>query len=274
LFPPASLGVAEAAAEFATHRAAPGRWALGRFVLPLARWDELASWVRSQRPTDLPWAVSVLSSPTDGSQLHGAGARTPELRIASVECRASSPDEAQQAAQLVLSGVEVYVEPASLASFDGIAGTLSGTGAAAKIRTGGVTADAFPSPASIVRFLRICKSAGLRFKATAGLHHAVRGAYRLTYEPSAPRGEMFGFLNIAVAAALVWLERDDTVVFEVLEEGSLASFDFTDAGLSWNGQEVTLPQLEEVRSRFFVGFGSCSFREPMADLGVDSMAAA
>lgn len=243
-------------------------------MLPLARWDELISAVRAMRQSDLPWPVSVLAGHAEAEQLRKAAAPAAELRIASVECRVRSPDEASQAAQQVSSGIEVYVEPASLASFDRIAEALTGTGAAAKVRTGGVTADAFPSPAAMLHFLRTCKTASLRFKATAGLHHAVRGEYRLTYEPAPPHGEMFGYLNIALAAALVWLEREDRVVLDALEERSLAAFTFTDDGLAWNGQQLTLEQLEDVRSSFFVGFGSCSFREPMAELGADSMAAA
>ncbi|HEX6313354.1 MAG TPA: hypothetical protein VFZ73_00785 [Gemmatimonadaceae bacterium] len=274
LFPPASLGMAEAAAEFAAHRGAPGRWALGRFVLPLARWDELVSSVRSIAPGDLPWPVSVLAAPDALAQVRETGAPATELRVESVECRVNSPDEARQAARLASSGVELFVEPERLADFDQIAGMLHGTGAAAKMRTGGVTADAFPSPTEVLRFLRTCRTTGLRFKATAGLHHAVHGEYRLTYEPAPPRGEMFGFLNVAVAAALVWLDREDAIVLEVLEERSLASFEFTDETLTWKEQELTRQQLEDVRARFFAGFGSCSFREPMAELGVDSVAAA
>lgn len=128
--------------------------------------------------------------------------------------------------------------------------------------------DAFPTAQDVLGFLRACAVARIRFKATAGLHHAVRGEYRLTYEPIPPRGVMFGFLNIAVAAALVWHGREDTVVLQVLEERARDAFSFDDDGLSWHNERLGHADLEDVRSRFFVGFGSCSFREPMAEVGL------
>ena len=58
-------------------------------------------------------------------------------------------------------------------------------------------------PAQLLRFLRACTEAGVPFKATAGLHHPLRAEYRLTYAPDSPRGTMFGFLNVFLAAAFL-----------------------------------------------------------------------
>ena len=78
---------------------------------------------------------------------------------------------------------------------------LSAAGARAKVRTGGVTEGAFPASHALARFIQSCADAGVPFKATAGLHHPLRGEYRLTYEPGSPHGMMFGFLNVFLAAA-------------------------------------------------------------------------
>ena len=46
-------------------------------------------------------------------------------------------------------------------------------------------------------------------KATAGLHHALRGDYRLTYEPDSARRTMHGFVNLVLAAALLLAGKID-----------------------------------------------------------------
>ena len=256
--------MADAVAEYARHRLAPDNWALGRFVVPLARWSEL----EAAAPQE-PWPVSVLAAPIDAPRIREIIDRTDYgLEIEAVECKASTPAEALAAAELVQVGVDVYAEFAPTGDLDAMALALRRAGAAAKIRTGGVTADAFPASRDVLSFLRACRTARIRFKATAGLHHAVRGEYRLTYEPAAPVGTMYGFLNIAMAAAFLWLGRDDETVIAVLEEREQDAFEFTDAGGSWRNKRLTRDQLYEVRREFFVGFGSCSFSEPMAEVGL------
>ena len=49
---------------------------------------------------------------------------------------------------------------------------IAEAGCSAKVRTGGLTADRFPSPASLAALLAACAHRGLPLKATAGLHHA------------------------------------------------------------------------------------------------------
>lgn len=193
-----------------------------------------------------------------------------QLVVQSAECKARTPDDALAAADIASLGLEIFVEPTSLTDFAPMAAVMARAGIAAKIRTGGVTTDAFPTPTEVLDFLSVCRRAGLRFKATAGLHHAVRGEYRLTYEPSPPTGEMFGFLNVAVAAAVCWHGCRDEVVLAALEERSVEAFEFTDAGLRWRSERLSIDELADARAKFFVGFGSCSFREPMAEIGLEA----
>ena len=58
-------------------------------------------------------------------------------------------------------------------------------------------------PANSPPFLIACRRHGVTFKATAGLHHAMRGSYPLTYERASESGTMFGFLNVFLAALFV-----------------------------------------------------------------------
>jgi hypothetical protein len=266
--------MSDAVAEYAQYRAAPDRWALGRFVVPLARWTELSDAVVGAVESDRPWPVSLLATPGDAARVRALMAVEMRLVVQSVECKVSGVDDAREAGKIAAAGVEVFAEPAFLADFATMASALAQSGVAAKIRTGGVTADAFPTPVQILDFLRLCREAGLRFKATAGLHHAVRGEYRLTYDPSPPTGEMFGFLNVAVAAAFLWHGRVDEIVLRMLEERRLEAFEFTDRELRWRDERLSVEELADARARFFAGFGSCSFREPMAEIGLEAVPSA
>ena len=58
------------------------------------------------------------------------------------------------------------------------------------------------SGADVVRFIRRCIEADVRFKATAGLHHPLRAEFPLTYDAGAPVGAMFGYLNVFLAAGI------------------------------------------------------------------------
>ena len=130
----------------------------------------------------------------------------------------------------------------------------------AKIRTGGITADAFPPIENIAAFLRACKEKGIAFKATAGLHHPLRCVKPLTYDADAPTGTMHGFLNVFMAAAIV--DRAE----EVLREDDPRAFAFDDEVASWREVQVSVKSIAEMRETFAISFGSCSFEEPISDL--------
>ncbi|HYK04396.1 MAG TPA: hypothetical protein VE974_21780 [Thermoanaerobaculia bacterium] len=166
------------------------------------------------------------------------------------EVKATSPEEIAQLPK------GTYVEIADVALLDAIAEH----GLRAKIRTGGITADAFPAIGSIAEFLRACKAKGVAFKATAGLHHPLRCVKPLTYEPNAATGTMHGFLNVFLAAALL----DDAE--QVLAETDAKAFAFDDEGVTWRDRRVTTEELAEMRRTFATSFGSCSFEEPINDL--------
>ncbi len=150
----------------------------------------------------------------------------------------------------------VYVEIADIALLDAI----ERHGQRAKIRTGGITPDAFPAIGNIAEFLRACKAKGVAFKATAGLHHPLRCVKPLTYEPNAPTGTMHGFLNVFLAAAM--LDHAE----EILAETDPRAFAFDDGYASWRGHRVSTEELRTMRSELATSFGSCSFEEPIHDL--------
>lgn len=167
-------------------------------------------------------------------------------------------DEVKASSAAELEGLPpgTFVEIADLA----LVGELARRDLRAKIRTGGITPDAFPAIGDVARFIRTCKEHGVAFKATAGLHHPLRCIKPLTYDSDAPVGTMHGFLNVFLAAALP--AHADAILAE--EDPRALSFD--DEGVTWRGQRATVRELEEMRRTFAISFGSCSFEEPVADL--------
>ena len=130
----------------------------------------------------------------------------------------------------------------------------------AKFRCGGTAADAFPSAPQIARFLTACRTAGIPYKATAGLHHPVRH-----YDPDL--GVMaHGFLNVLAASSLSDDGADEPRLIEALEETDPGAFTLGRAGLEWRGQRIPVTTIKSVRDERFPSYGSCSFEEPVADL--------
>lgn len=137
----------------------------------------------------------------------------------------------------------------------------------AKIRTGSTQADQIPSSAAVARFIDCCQRHQVSFKATAGLHHPLRGEYPLTYEPGGPMGTMHGYLNVFVATMLSLRHGiDQNQLVQVLEERDGQQFLFDQRGLHWRGLIVESEIIEQLRGQGIHSFGSCSFEEPTAEL--------
>jgi hypothetical protein len=137
----------------------------------------------------------------------------------------------------------------------------------AKIRTGGVTSDAFPPAKKIARFMLTCLAANVPFKATAGLHHPVRCVKPLTYEKDAPTGTMHGFLNVFLAAAFLRQGLEPSLIHELLVDDWAENFTFSESGVLWRQEYfASVAQLSDLRRKCAISFGSCSFVEPIADL--------
>jgi hypothetical protein len=140
---------------------------------------------------------------------------------------------------------------------------IATAGCSAKIRTGGTTPDSFPPAKAIVRFMRQCLAAGIRFKATAGLHHPLRAEYRLTYEDGAACTSMFGFLNVFLSAAAIASGASDEDAERLLCEGGASAFTWSPVAVMWNDYVFGADDLKSLRQAGAVSFGSCSFREPV-----------
>jgi hypothetical protein len=271
LFPPAGLDMAPAAAEYAEHRAGPHRWVLGRFVAPAARLDELGRAAERCFPAaGEPWRVSALLGPDLAEDLAAIrrfnDAQRRRAVVDVVELKAATPAAIGPALDTIGTWLDSYVELPVQANLGPLIRAVGERGARVKIRTGGVTADAFPTPAELLRFIRASVDARVSFKATAGLHHPLCGSYALTYDPASERAPMYGFLNLFLAAAFVAHGTSDGDAIALLGESSASAFRFSDGAVEWHGRPLGEPELARTRRDVATSFGSCSFREPIGDL--------
>lgn len=269
LFPPAALDMATAARNYADYRAGPDAWMLGRFVVPAARLDELAAELASIDAGDDEWPVAALLGADVRADLarvdafneaHAGRARVDTLE-GKFGTRAAIAEAASLAADRFALFAEIPVDPDPAE----LVAAIAAAGVNAKMRTGGVTADAFPAPEHIVRFMRRCAQSHVLFKATAGLHHPLRAEHWLTYAPDAPRGEMYGYLNVFLTAAFLD-QLTDAEAVALLEERSPGALAVGRDAVRWRNHELRADQLSAARDIVASSFGSCSFSEPVDEL--------
>jgi hypothetical protein len=183
--------------------------------------------------------------------------------VDAIECKPQALEGVDWLAEAYHPAVEVYVEVAAGGEAVAWLERLAARGLRAKIRTGGVTAAAFPPAGAVLSIIESALRLGVRFKATAGLHHAARGSYPLTYEGGAAHAPMYGYLNLLVATAALRAGQPVARAGAVLGQTDPSSLEFTDAAIRWADVEVPLEVLRATRADHLVSFGSCSFREPV-----------
>ena len=284
LFPPASEDMRDALENYAAYRAGDDRSALGRFIVPASRLKELEDSGRGLMPRDAgeePWRLSVLVAGDVSSaaeemvmfnRRHQSGSQDGHAVIDVAELKAGTIDDvARQRAQLPVSFTPYFEIPIT-GDVVPLVKAIARAGARAKVRTGGVTPESIPPADQVIAFIAACRREGVPFKATAGLHHPIRGTYKLTYQPASPVGKMYGFLNVFVASALVYAGESAESGIAVLEESDPSAFAFEDDAIVWRDRRISAEQIEASRRHFAISFGSCSFREPIDELAPLSLA--
>ncbi len=271
LFPPAGLSLPEAVANYGEYRRSSDHWALGRFVVATDRLPELADRLFQAEPAGWRGArVSATAGPSLGAAVEAVVRFNGRLEgraiaVDALEAKMADGDAIEHFTALLPNGVVGYAEIPPGGDQDGLLERLGRHGLNAKLRMGGVTRDLFPSGDGVAAFLAAVAARRVPFKATAGLHHPVRGEYRLTYDEGSPRAPMYGFLNLAVATmvALDGGPRDRIVA--ALQDDDPTAFAAEGSGLRWRDRRFGAAGVEGLR-RSFHGFGSCSFREPIDEL--------
>ena len=279
LFPPASMTMQDAVAEDRAARGGAYGWMLARFVCPASRldelWDGFGGWTaapplsvvldRVGQTDEASWSEALEADAQEIDAALAAGAP-----VEAIELRLPSPrpgSAALIAAQSVLRPLkaEVYLEllpgegwrndvPAAI-------GAASAVGARVKVRCGGETPAAVPPVELLALALASCRDTGVVLKATAGLHHPIR------HTDEATGMTMHGFLNLLAAAAFGAAHNLRPSGLErVLAEQDPAAFQVSAEELRMGGQRASADEIAAARRHLFASYGSCSWREPVADL--------
>jgi hypothetical protein len=278
MFPPCSLDLAPAVKNQAEYVRSTDSWMLSAFVLPIAKFGEVAG-LLSQFDKQHQFRISALGAKTENAQhfleelkktaeairsfqkehadlapvpqlemllpqdvdlakLNAAAALVADLKL---QCFWEAPAESAEKAIVLIARAQ---QP-----FFGY-----------KLRTGGVTADAFPSSVQIARAVLAGTKHHVPMKFTAGLHHPIR-QFR-----EEVKTEMHGFLNVLGAGVLSAEHHwEEAQMVEMLEDQRATSFEFHDTVFAWRDWEITLDRIK-ARRKFVTSFGSCSFDEPREDL--------
>lgn len=280
MFPPCSLALEPALQNHAQYVRSPEAWMLNTFVLPIGQFDAAKQLLSLFDPAH-PLRVAAL-----GPKTANADAFLDALDDADVAIRAFARYDVDL---LSISHLEIFlphdVDLALLKEARSIVGDLpvfwetppdrveqaaallaehnSDEDTATfgcKLRTGGVTADAFPTSVQIARALVTPATHQLPIKFTAGLHHPIR-QFR-----DEVKAKMHGFLNVLGAAVLAAEHRWDAhQTAMMLEDENSDSFSFNEEFFAWREWKIDVERLR-YRRKFVASFGSCSFDEPRDDL--------
>jgi len=261
MFPPAGLGLDAAVRAYREYRQCPHAYVLNCMVVSAKDLSALQDALRDD-VRDLQLSVIATDEDLEAIERH----LDQGMPIRMMEMKAADRSQVERWKSKLPAGIDAYVElPMDLRNLD-VADAVAEAGLHAKLRMGGVVADAFPTAAHIAAMLNELFKRGLAFKATAGLHHAMRGRYPFTYHQDSERGTMHGFMNLLCAAALVWFGGEEDDVTHILEEEDLLAFRVTEHSIRWHDWDWSVAELREVRTGFLKSIGTCSFIEPVRDM--------
>ncbi|MEU6262393.1 hypothetical protein [Saccharopolyspora shandongensis] len=255
VFPPGLAPLPDAVAEHARHTAAPYAELVGPLVLAAPALTELAGLLDPGDRLDLS-----VTAPEGPGQLRAvfdaAGALPVRLRALEVAVPAGQAP-AEFFAELdracaAAADVAVFVEVPRDQRRPEIIAACAATRYQAKFRTGGVKAELYPDEAELAAAIRAVVDARVPFKATAGLHHAIRNT-----DP-ATGFEQHGYLNLLLATDAAVDFADESEIAEILAERDARK-------VAERVGNLDDARVAAARERF-LSFGTCSIVEPLTEL--------
>jgi hypothetical protein len=287
MYPPANLPLEEAFKNFMEYQDSPDSWMLSRFVIPAKRLPHLTP-LMPATPDGLTFTTLGRSGSSVDKFLanlkldiddilafretHGA---TVVVDMFEVALPSSALTDATQTHDLAKSASDMLNKNGITAFFESSSGEgwqlraenliralrkLKDRHVGFKLRTGGVTADAFPSTEQVAWAIATVRDAGVPIKCTAGLHHPIR------HFNDSVQTKIHGFLNVFGAGVLA--ERHgltQTQIKTILEDENPEHFTFDENGFTLKDLRVVNSEIATSRL-FATSFGSCSFDEPREDL--------
>jgi hypothetical protein len=279
LYAPAALAMPTAVRNYAHYRGSGAGWILGRFVCPAQSLELFSATADPLLPRDagaIPWRLTVTASPDLADDLAQIASFNERHRVCFEECgakvdayeiKAASVGDVERIAHAMPRDLLTYFEVPLDGDVNALVAAIASVGQRAKVRMGGTAAGMMPAPDAVVRFFTACLAHNVIAKATAGLHHPLRGTYRLTYDADAATGRMYGFLNVAMAVAHLGHGGSEADAVLLLDEADAGRIEFSDLHVAWHGPDHTLTftrdALQQMREHGLVSFGSCSFTEPV-----------
>lgn len=264
LFPPARLPMADAAAAFHRHLHGPEAWLLGRFIVPARHLETFQAHALPLVDDGEPWRLSVLIADWGQEReiVEAFGRRyAGQLQVESVECLLAEAPKASPGLPLIYA----EVQPGDDLEIN--ATLLKDQQFQGKLRCGGLMASAFPSSQAVVAFLSAFAKQHIALKATAGLHHMYPATRPAEQATDAARVPMHGFVNLCLAACLLYQDPEwKPLATQLLGDGDASHFELREQSIVWCQHEFSQAVLRDSRAALFHSIGSCSLDQPLAEL--------
>lgn len=256
LFPPERLSMDAAVARHRDDTANAHTVLTHRFLCPSSCLDEL----RSRLEPDERWRIGLITDVplADLKDVLAVVDEDPRLALETIEVRIPAGEPQAAVAQVLAAvgerdstAVCVELSPAA-PGWERALAAVAEHGLWAKVRCGGLDAAAFPTAEQLAAFLVAATNADVPFKATAGLHHALR------YRDTTTGFDHHGFLNLLLATcrAVDGARPDEVAAALGIDEGQ---------ELAERARAIPHGVARRARSRFRA-YGSCSTSEPVEDL--------
>lgn len=240
LFPPGNASLELAVPQHIDYTSSAYAELVGTFVFPAPRLGEL-----DPPQTPIRMSLTFPGGPDTVKSALDSATSIDNVTVVAIEVPIADSAEIEALAGIDPS-IDIYIEIPRGARRAEVFDVVDEHGYRAKFRTGGIVSEAYPSANELARAIHEAARREIDFKATAGLHHAIRNTNH-------DNGfEQHGYLNVMLAAQAA---RAGAGVYEL------------ESILQIREAETVAAAVSAIDgARAFGSFGTCSIREPLDDL--------